>query len=383
MSAYQTEGNNINTDWHEWEQNKKPGQQFPKESCGIACDSYNRYEQDFDLCVRLNNNAVRISLEWARIQPTEDTFDQNEISHYKKVLKAARDRGLKTFVTLHHFTNPLWFYKKGGWTKFCSAGYFEKYAKKCASEFGDLIDVFFTINEPQVYTLQAFVRGMWPPNKENPYLSLLVQFNMANAHKKAYKAIKSVSQNYQVGIVKNIVWYMSAPGKFAFLDKLAAKMFFFLNNEFFLFPLKKHLDMIGLNYYFTTRFKNLLLSNLDDVQSDLGWWVYPLGLEKVLLSLKKYGLPIYITENGAADCVDRIRTKFIRDMLISVSKATKKGVNVKGYFYWSLIDNFEWHEGFWPKFGLVYIDRENNLMRKPRESFYYYADICDSGKIVL
>ena len=141
--------------------------------------------------------------------------------------------------------------------------------------------------------------------------------------------------------------------------------------------------MIGLNFYFSTRFKGFRTDNIDDVQSDLGWWVYPPGLEQVLLKLKRYNLPIYITENGVADCVDRIRSKFIRDMLAAANRAMKQGVKLRGYFYWSLLDNYEWHEGYRAKFGLVYVNRENNLLRHPRESFYYYADICESGRIVV
>jgi len=266
---------------------------------------------------------------------------------------------------------------------FFATAKYAKYAKKCAEEFDDLVDVFLTINEPQVYALQAYTNGMWPPNKISPYLSYLVQINMIRAHKKAYKAIKSVSKDYPVGIVKNIVWYDFSPNQFAFLDKIVTRFFFFLNNGFFLKPLKNHMDLIGLNFYFTTRLKGLRLNNKDDIQSDLGWWVYPPGLEKVLLHLKNYNVPLYITENGVADCTDRIRTKFIRDMLAATARAIKHGADVKGYFHWSLLDNYEWHEGFWPKFGLVHVDRENNLERKPRESFYYYADICESGRIVV
>ena len=379
-SAYQTEGNNINTDWYEWEKNKKPEQEFPKEECGVACDSYNRYKEDFDLAVKLNNNAIRISIEWARIQPDEDSFDQNEINHYKQVLQEAKARNLQTFVTLHHFTNPLWFSKKGGWASRHSPSLFAKYAKKCAQEFGSLIDFYLTINEPDVYAFQGYVKGIWPPNKEDLLLPIVVQINMTRAHVAAYKAIKSVGK-FMVGLVKNIMWFEAAPGKHALIDSVVAKLLHFINDDMFLRPITKYLDFIGLNYYFTTRLKKLLISNVDDVQSDLGWWVNPAGLEKVLLKLKRYNKPIYITENGVADQIDRIRIKFIREMLGSIAKAMKQGVNVKGYFYWTLLDNYEWHQGYWPKFGLVYVDRGHNLERVPRESFYYYAEVCSSGRI--
>lgn len=380
-SAFQTEGNNKNTDWWAWENNPKKTSRWPEEKSGIACDSYSRYEEDFDLCKKLNNNAVRISIEWARIQPTEGAFDIEEIEHYKKVLQAAKDRGLKTFVTLLHFTIPTWVAKRGGWQNWLAPRYFEKYASYCAKEFGPLIDKFITINEPLVYTYMAYIKGDWPPNTEDLIVALFIQNNLIKAHKRAYKAIKMVNTTYQVGIVKNISWYEYAPGMLSPLDWLVTKVLTYFNTDLNLNAICKYTDFIGLNFYFTTRLKGLRTSNLDDVQSDLGWWVYPKGLENVLLHLKKWKLPIYITENGVADGTDRIRKDFIKNMLIACHNAIENGVDLRGYFYWSLIDNYEWHHGFWPKFGLVSIDRKNNLARVPRESFNYYADICKNGRL--
>jgi len=382
ISAHQTEGNDTNCDWWEWEKDKPDDRQFPLEPSGVACDSYNRYSEDFDLCKELNNNAVRISLPWNRIEPGEGRFNRSEIEHYRKVLQAAKDRGLKTFVTLHHFTNPLWFAGKGGWTNFKSPQYFKNYAKKCAKEFGGLVDAFLTINEPQVYALMSYTNGMWPPNKRNYFLSLIVQINLLRAHIDAYKAIKSVG-NFTVGLVKNIVWFEPHPTEATFLDKAICKFLYFLNCDLFLKPIGKNIDLLGLNYYFTTRISHGRVKNLDDVISDLGWWINPMGLEKILLDLKRFKFPIYITENGIADAKDIRRKKFIHDMLVSCYKAIAKGVDLRGYFHWTLIDNYEWHQGFWPKFGLVEIDKKNGLARIPRKSFYYYANICKDNKIEL
>ena len=378
-AGHQIEGNNKNCDWWAWETHKTENDKYPLEPSGLACASYDRYEEDFDLCVKLSNSAVRIGIEWARIEPEEGKFDQNEIEHYKNVLLAAKSRKLKTFVTLHHFTNPLWFAKKGGWLNTKSPKYFYNYSKKCAQEFGSLIDYYLTINEPQVLALQSYTNGTWPPCHKNYFESFFVQINLMRAHNASYDAIKSVA-DYPVGIVKNIMWvYAADDGIVPFIDALIAKFVYFLNSGFFLIPIKNHLDLIGVNYYFTNRIKNLARANLDDRMSDLNWWIVPWGLEKILIDLKKYKLPIYITENGVADSTDSIRKEFIEDMLGSVHNAIAEGANVKGYFHWSLIDNYEWHQGFWPKFGLVYIDRENNLNRVPRDSFYYYAEICKNN----
>ncbi len=383
-SAHQTEGNNKNSDWWEWENSKNyetNDREYPLEPSGKACDSYNRYEEDFDLCVKMNNNAIRFSVEWARIEPEEGKFDQNEIEHYKKMIKAAKARGLTTFVTLHHFTNPLWFSKNGGWIGFSASRLFARYAKKCAEEFGELIDFYLTINEPQVLSLEGYLRGMWPPNKTNPFLSLVSQLNLMLSHRAAYDSIKSVNRNFIVGIVKHMVWYESRTHKFHMIDKIACRVLLWLNNEFFLAPLGKKNDIIGVNHYFTTHLKHLKENSPNDRVSDLGWWINPVGLENVLLTMKKYKVPIYITENGVADSKDMVRRDFIRDMLIAVHRAIGKGVDVKGYFYWSLIDNYEWHHGFWPRFGLVHVRRHRNLEREMRPSAYYYSDISRENTV--
>lgn len=380
-AAFQTEGNNKNTEWWEWENTKPKDRQYPLEKSGIACDSYNRYEEDLDLCVKLNNNAVRFSIEWARIQPDENTFDQNEIDHYKKVITAAKKRNLKTFVTLYHFTLPLWFGKKGGWSKGKNIKYFETYVTRCAQEFGPLVDAFITMNEPLVYSLAAYLEGMWPPGIEDLVSTLIVQHNLVNAHKRAYKAIKAVG-NYYTGMVENINYFDYKPGFWAPVGYLVSKLLTFFNVDFHLAEVKNHLDFFGVHFYFSTRFNGVVRENLDDVQSDLGWWVYPPGFERVLLHIKRLNVPIYITENGVADAMDRIRKDFIKNMLIACHNAMEQGVDVRGYFHWSLIDNYEWHQGFWPKFGLVYIDYKNNCARIPRDSFYYYADICKNGRIL-
>lgn len=295
-------------------------------------------------------------------------------------MKTAKDRNLKTFVTLHHFTNPIWFSKKNGWLNSKASKLFANYAKKCAQEFGALTDVFLTINEPQVLALMAFTNGTWPPNKKNLFSSLRVQLNMMLAHKKAYKSIKKVG-DYSVGIVKNIVWYETDPFKNNPVDKLICKFMNYIGRDFFLRPIIKHIDLLGLNYYFTNRITNLKSVSPSDYVSDLGWWINPPGLAKILEHLNTYNIPIYVTENGLADSTDRFRKTFLQDMLIACSQAITNGVPLKGYFHWSLIDNYEWHHGFWPRFGLVEIDRANNLQRKPRPSFYYYAQVCKENEI--
>lgn len=390
-AAHQVEGNNTNSDWWVYEQTKDQEKRtYPLEPSLEGCQSYTRYEEDFDLCKQLNNNGARFSIEWARIEPNEGEFDQEQIEHYRKVLQAAKARGLKTFVTLHHFTNPIWFSNKGGWHGNHAVKLFARYAQRVAQEYDGLIDFYLTINEPQVYTLLGY-RGVydwmksdiarWPPAKSNLLLAFKAQINFMWAHRRAYKGIKKVHPQAQVGIVNNITWWETDPYETRFIDLLATKVLNFIGRDYFLYPVKSCLDFVAVNYYFTNRIKNLKIVNPNDYVSDLGWWINPAGISKILEYLKGFNLPIYITENGIADADDKFRKSFIKEHLLAVIKAIGNGANVKGYFYWSLLDNYEWHQGYWPKFGLVEIDRYNNYARKPRQSFYYYADICKNNSI--
>lgn len=389
-AGHQIEGDNKNSDWWLWEnrdRTKDSGlfdhskDKWPLEPSNKACDSYNRYEEDLDLAVQLNNNAIRFGVEWARLEPAPGKFEQKEFEHYKKVMQAAKDRGLKTFVTLHHFTSPVWLYNRGGWLNRGVPKLFARYAQKCAEEFGDLIDVYLTINEPQIYAAMSYLAGRWPPQCTNPLKAQLVQLNMMRAHNKAYKAIKEID-SYIVGIVKNISWYKVPPGSVNPADLALAGLLRFLNSGYFLGPVKKNLDVLGLNYYFTSHVRNLNpRNNPNDRVSDLGWWLEPSGLHNILIRLKRYHLPIYITENGLADAEDKYRSQYIKEILQQCALALEKGAPLRGYFHWSLLDNYEWHHGYWPRFGLVEIDHENNLQRKPRPSFHEYAKICKSGTI--
>ncbi len=399
-SAHQIEGNNKNCDWWKWEQSKKypdgvnvhssddsifEEREWPLEPSNDACDSFNRYEEDFDLCVKMNNNAVRFSIEWARIEPEEGKFDEEALNHYKKMILAAKSRNLQTFVTLHHFTSPVWFMNKGGFANWNAPYYFSRYAKKCAEVFGADIDAYLTINEPQVYIFMSYINGIWPPAKRNPFSASWINVNFTRIHRAAYDAIKSVSSDYKVGIVRHIVWREAFSRNHILypVDWFVAKVMYFLNLDFFMMLVGKKNDLIGLNYYFTEIVKNFLPNNPDDRISDLGWWICPWGLEKVLLSLKKYNVPIYITENGIADAKDQLRKEFLFEMIHACHVAIEQGVDLKGYFYWSLLDNYEWHHGFWPRFGLIEIDRENNLERKPRASADFYGKIAQENGLEI
>ena len=369
-SAYQVEGGIENCDW---------SKKFP---AGPACDHYHRYEEDFDLIKKLNQNAYRFSIEWSRIEPKEGKFDQREIEHYQEFLRALKERQIKSLVSLHHFTTPLWLAKIGGWANKKVVFYFSHFAEKVFKEYRDLVDFWITINEPLVFASLSYLKARWPPQKNNPILFLKVLKNQISAHKEIYEIFHGLEKKVKVGLAKNNQYFEPYSSN-SFLDRFSAVLFNYFGNDFFLNQVKDHLDFIGLNYYFHNKIKfPFQKKNENRVVSDLGWEIYPQGIYYLLKDLKKYNLPIYITENGLADSQDRLRKDFIKDHLFWIHRALKEGVDVRGYFHWSLMDNFEWDLGFSPRFGLIEINY-NTLKRKPRPSAFYYAKICQENALTV
>jgi len=364
-SAYQTEGG-IKNDWSV--AGAKPRQGRGKYDAGLACDHYNRFEEDFDLAKNMNNNAHRFSIEWARIEPEEGKFDQKEIEHYRKVILALKQRGLEPFVTLYHWTLPVWFVEKGGWLNPDAPKYFERFVEKIVLEYKDLVKFWITLNEPNIYVFFSFSVGAWPPFKKNWFKSRKVFKQLVIAHNIAYQIIHKICPDAKAGIsyqkgnsiIVNYEWIYK-----------------------FLAHIKNSQDFIGLNYYVNSFFTSLwqkLFQKKSGV-TDLNWQIYPKGIYCALKDLKQYNKPIYILENGLADKNDTKRAKFIIDHLKWIHKAISEGIDVKGYFHWSLIDNFEWDKGFTPRFGLVEIDYNNDLKRIPRKSSQVFAEICKNNAI--
>ncbi len=363
-SSYQVEGGIDNCDW---------SKDFP---AGLACDHYHRYKEDFDLLKTLHQNAYRFSIEWSRIEPEEGKFDEKEIEHYRQVVLALRERGIEPFVTLWHWTNPLWLKDKGGWESEKVSYYFSRYAEKMASALKDNVKFWITINEPEIFAGNSYMLKNFPPYKKNPLAFFLVINNLVKAHKEAYKAIKKLQPEAQIGIATNNIYHEAFGDPISrFIKNIVERLdHFYILNKF-----KNYQDFIGLNYYFHNRIKYFkFMQNENKLVSDLGWEIYPKGIYFVLKNLTKYKKPIYITENGLADREDKFRKDFIKEHLFWVNKAIEEGVNVNGYFHWSLMDNLEWHKGFEPEFGLINIDYRS-LDRKPRPSAFYYADICKNN----
>lgn len=367
--------------WQKWQQEKFP-EMFQRENyiSGRCCDHYNLYEKDFDLAREGGHNAHRFSIEWSRIEPEEGKFNEKEIEHYRNVLKALRDRGMEPFATLWHWTEPAWL--KDGWANKKAPEYFSRFVEKVAGEFKDLVKFWIVVNEPNVGLGFGYFLGSQPPAIKCPRKFFRAYFNLLRAYKESYKTIHEIDGGAKVGYAHSFTPYESALiwplGKIV----VSAVEYF---SKYFVRKTEGFSDFIGCNYYL--RFVISLRKNIlpKEKINDLGWEIsYPKGIYDTLVNLKKYNLPIYITENGLADADDSRRPKFIKEHLKFVHKAIEDGVDVRGYLHWSLMDNFEFPDvrGFWPRFGLIEIDYKT-LERKPRKSFHEYAKICKSNVLEI
>ncbi|MCX5668719.1 MAG: glycoside hydrolase family 1 protein [Candidatus Omnitrophica bacterium] len=391
-SAHQVEGQNIYNDWWQAEQGH-----LLKETSDLACKHYELYAEDFAIAKQLNHNCHRFSIEWSRIEPQEGNFQPLEIEHYRKIIADLKSKGIEPVVTLHHFTNPVWFSQKGGWTKFKLQKYFLRFVDKMVKEFADQVKFWITINEPLVYSSHSYLLGAWPPKECSLFKTAKVTLNLAKAHIKAYRIIHKIYR--QKALAKPMVSIAANLQAFevcqpTLKNKLAAYLRNRLYNFYFIEVLlrKKTLDYIGVNYYgrnlvdvHSWGIRHLLLDTCQDNhhplrKNSLGWDIYPQGLYKLLIFMKKYNLPVLITENGICTQDDALRWDYIREHLEELHRAIGQGVSVIGYIYWSLIDNFEWDKGFNPRFGLVHVDYQN-YKRTIKSSAIKLAEVFKSNEI--
>lgn len=392
-ASYQVEGGIENTDW------AQAAREGKVPVAGRSSDHYNQYEEDFDRAKNLGHNAHRLSIEWARVEPEEGMFEQHEIEHYRMVLRALKKRGMTPFVTLWHFTQPLWFAESGGFLRADAPEIFARYCARVARELGGECAHFSTMNEPNVWASHGWLYGAWPPFKRSKLLwkkigkedgtsektgavarsahffdYFKVERNLATAHIRAYEEIKKVAPQSNVSVVKHVHVFEANRNP---MHKARAATMQYLQTYQFMNALQGKYDEIGLNYYQTTTFgerKNYM-------KTDMGWDVRPSGIYGALMKLKRYKKPIFITEAGVADASDSLRADYIRAQVRATWQAIHDGADVRGHLYWSLLDNYEWADGYEKRFGLVEIDYET-LKRTVRSSAHVYKEICENNAMI-
>lgn len=387
LSSYQCEGENFNSDWYLWEKENS------LTLCGSATRHYYLYKTDFTLAKEIGLKAIRTSLEWSRINPEENKIEEEALLYYKDVINTLYRNNLLPVLTLNHFTLPIWFYKKGGWQKSSNIDYFLSYVRDTVSFFRDDIKYWLVINEPIIYIFQSYIRGSWPPGKRSVIIARKVFNNLKTAYIEAYKIIKDIyaEKDVYVSFAKNFRYFMSCHhynlGQNTIIKKIRDNLF----NWKFLDEVRVFIDFIGVNYYSAeySKFKfplgdECFQTHRYNYRNGLNWLVCPYGLYKILLELKKryHPLPVIITENGTVDTEDGKYALYLKSHIQQIGRAIKDGVDIRGYFWWSLLDNFEWDKGFGPRFGLFFVDYRD-FSRKKKQFVEVYSQICVHNRIEI
>ena len=401
-AAHQVEGNNTKNNWWQWEQ--EGGHIKGGDVSGIACDHYNRFDSDFALAQELGHNAHRLSVEWSRIEPEEGRWDMKEVAHYRQVMESLHRHGLTPMVTLHHFTNPVWFERLGGWLNPRSVELIARYSGFIAKELGDLVPFWSPINEPMVIVIGSYLFGVEPPGQQDWGAAMTASRHLLQAHGAMYHAVKeATSHNPQVGPVHNMP-YIEPYDPDSEDDRNAAALADLLMNEYFLAGistgtvgppagqgeevpgLKDSWDFIGINYYSRHRMAHDQPADIGGLPPPgaeltlMGYEVYPEGFYKELMRLKQYGLPVYVTENGISTKDDTQRCRHLLRHLAEMHRALQEGTDIRGYLHWTLIDNFEWAEGYQQWFGMVAME-PGTLKRRPQPSAYLFRDVARGNAV--
>jgi beta-glucosidase len=405
-ASHQVEGNNTNNTWWAWEQ--EPGHIVNGQKSGLACDWWGgRWREDFDRAAETGQNAHRLSVEWSRIQPTPDRWDENALDRYRDMLRGLVELGMTPMVTLHHFSDPLWLAEKGGWESGAALEYFEPFVSKVVDALREYTNLWVTINEPNVFAVSAYLLGDFPPGKTELGATVQVMTNLARAHAVAYHAIHKIQPTARVGLAIHYRGFNPSRGWSPF-DKWAAGLQSGLFNDFFpraaqdgvlRFPAwtrripeaKGTQDFLGINYYTREQVAfNLLNASqmfgkrffLPDAEMSENHFIanVPEGMFDALKWGRQFEVPIIITENGIEDSQDSLRPRYLIQHLHQVWRAVNFNFPIKGYFHWTLVDNFEWERGWTQRFGLYELDKETQVRRK-RPSADLYAAICRENGI--
>lgn len=407
-AGHQVEGDNRHSNW--WAHEQQPGW----EASGRACDMWNRYPEDHALMAAHGHGVYRLGIEWARVEPREGAFDADALAHYRTMLDDLQRRGIQVCLTLNHWVLPAWFAARGGWLARTALASWERFLRVVVPALAPAVDLWITLNEPMVPVLAGYVLGHHPPCRVAPGEAARVFRKLLRAHVLAYQLVHELVPDAQVGFagaVQHVETYHSA-GLRRLLERPLAGLFkqvsygaweqSLLEGRVALpfgrwqrIPgLAGSYDFVGVNYY-TRISAGFVRGSLSNVKkgafacpagietTQMGWQVYPPGFHAVLCAAhRRFGKPIYVTENGCAAEDDALRRRYLVTHFAQLARAIDDGADVRGYFLWSLFDNFEWREGYEPKFGIVAVDFDDPaLPRRPRPSAELYREVIAANAL--
>ncbi len=373
-AAHQTEGGNWNNDWWMWEHT-------PDSSCvepsGDACDHFWRYPSDIALLAELGFGAYRFSLEWSRIEPEEGEFSLNALDHYRRMIACCRDHELLPVVTYHHFTTPRWAVAQNDWEDTVTAERFARFCARAAAHLGDETGMVCTINEPNIVSLMGYYLGVFPPGRRDLAAYQRANDTVLRAHRLAYDAIKAGPGDAPVGLTLSMQDFQAEPGGEDAMHEARERM-----EDVFLEAARGD-DYLGAQMYTRLRFgPDGILSPEAGVRTTLmGYEFWPQALEATVRRAAEIArVPIYVTENGIGTDDDAQRIEYVTEALRGLRRCLDDGLDVRGYFCWSAMDNFEWALGYRPTFGLIAVDRETQE-RTPKPSAHWLGEIARTNRV--
>jgi beta-glucosidase len=375
-AAHQIEGGNWNNDWWAWEH--RPGSGVAEPS-GDACDSWNRWQEDVAIVRNLGLGSYRFSIEWSRIEPEPGEWSQAALDHYRRIGEALRDEGIQPVVTFHHFSSPRWFADRGGWTAPNAADTFARFCERAARELAPILGRVCTINEPSVVAIMGYLMGMFPPGISDEEEWRRVTDSLCGAHRKAVDVIRSAAPGVPVGMALAMSDYQPLEGGEEKLNEIRAMM-----EDVFLDATEGD-DFVGVQTYSRERVgpHGWVGPEPGVPVLPLGYEYYPQALAATIRRAWQYtgsATPIVVTENGIGSDDDEQRIEYVKVALSGVADCLDEGIDVRGYMYWSLLDNFEWTFGYGPKFGLVETDR-TTFERRLKPSAKFFADVVSRNAI--
>lgn len=387
-AATQIDGDCKNSNWYDW---YLKGHIKDGAAPDIATGHRQFLETDTELMASMGLRHYRFGIEWARVEPNPGEFSNEEFNKIREEIKLLHKHKIQVLLTIHHFSNPLWFEKSGGFLREDCVDIFLRLTENVVEKLGDLVNEYITINEPNVYAVSGFMTGDFPPGEKSIAKALKVMDNMARCHREAYKKIHQMRgfrgfPDTKVGFAHHMRSFVPENP----INPLH-RMFASVSEYFFQTRLQKsallgsggekgrYADFLAINYYSRTASKGLSDGTLKGKPiNDLGWEVYPQGIVDCAQKLHEIWpkLPIYITENGTADNQDAFRSRYIYEHLKVLCES---GLPVTRYYHWCFVDNFEWNEGFTARFGLVFLNLKTMERKIKKSGEFFSRMIAENG----